>query len=312
MDKRKNRVQPIRLTTKFFPLDIHKSLFINDLMMTIPQYYAETWGDSILSKHNTNNKQWKIDVNYESPKEIGKVKYKHKAVLSLFFAKKRSQTSSYRLKWDNAFAIQLAQDYPKSFVRSLEFHIGDEYYKEQRFTEFDIGGFKEQLQVKIIWKNDIPEITIKEFFRVNEKTQGFPKVFKELSSYLITDYLLSSKEELLRRIQISNWKPRQDISKELNENNIYLLLNRKNKEIYFGETKKSLSKRYPINQKHHSFDDWMEYSIIQLPPETSKHTRLLIERVLIAVGSKLFTNTIYSEEPVLDKTASLKLKNKKK
>lgn len=258
MDKRKNRVQPIRLTTKFFPLDIHKSLFINDLMMTIPQYYAETWGDSILSKHNTNNKQWKIDVNYESPKEIGKVKYKHKAVLSLFFAKKRSQTSSYRLKWDNAFAIQLAQDYPKSFVRSLEFHIGDEYYKEQRFTEFDIGGFKEQLQVKIIWK------------------------------------------------------PRQDISKELNENNIYLLLNRKNKEIYFGETKKSLSKRYPINQKHHSFDDWMEYSIIQLPPETSKHTRLLIERVLIAVGSKLFTNTIYSEEPVLDKTASLKLKNKKK
>ena len=54
MDKRKNRVQPIRLTTKFFPLDIHKSLFINDLMMTIPQYYAETWGDSILSKHNTN------------------------------------------------------------------------------------------------------------------------------------------------------------------------------------------------------------------------------------------------------------------
>lgn len=312
MDKRSNRVQPIRLSPKFFSLDIHKSMFINDLMITIPQYYAESWSSLVLNTHNPSNKSWDIYINYESPKELNKTKYKFKGTLSLFFAKGRSQTSSYRLKWDNEFAIQLAKDYPKSFVRSLEFHIGDEYYKEQKFTEYDIGGFKEQLQVKIIWKDDKPVINIKEFFRVREESQGFPKVFNELSSYLITDYLLSSEDEILRRIQVSDWKPRKNISKELNENNIYILLNRELKEVYFGETKKSLSKRYPLTQKHHSFEEWTEYSIIQLPPETSEHTRLLVERILIAVGSKLFPNILYSDKPVLDLGIGLTLKNKKK
>jgi hypothetical protein len=312
MDKRTNRVQPIRLLPKFFPLDIHKSMFINDLMITIPQYYAESWTALVLDEHNQDNKLWEIEIKYESPKETGKVKHKFKGKLSLFFAKGRSQTSSYRLKWNNEFAIQLAKDYPKSFVRSLEFHIGDEYYKEQKFTEYDIGGFKEQLQVKIVWKKNKPEIRIKEFFRVRDESQGFPKVFKELSSYLIADYLLSSEDELLRRIQLTNWKPRADLEKELNENNIYILLNRETKEVYFGETKKSLAKRYPKNQKHHSFENWTEYSIIQLPPETSDHTRLLIERVLIATGSILFPNILNKNIPVLKFEGGLTLMNKKK
>lgn len=205
----------------------------------------------------------------------------------------------------------LAENYPKSFVRALEFHIGDEHYKNLNFSEFDIGGFKEQLQVKIKWKMGTPEITIKELFRVRNEQQGFPNVFNKVSSYLIADYILSSEKEVLRRIQVTNWKPRSQISKELNENNIYLLLNRKTEEIYFGETKQSLSKRYPIKQKHHSFNAWDEYSIIQLPRETSEHTRLLIERVLIAVGAKLFHNTVYAENLILSGTNSLTLKNKR-
>ena len=311
-DKRTNRVQPVRLSPKFFPLDIHKSMFINDLMITIPKYYAESWGTNTLSLHNQNNRLWEIEINYESPRELDKKKSKFTGVLSLFFAKNRSQTSSYRLKWKNDFAIKLAQDYPKSFVRALEFHIGDEYYKEAKFTEFDIGGFKEQLQVKIEWDNGKPKVSIKEFFRVRDEQQGFPKVYNELSSYLIADYLLGSDEEILRRIQVTNWKPRSEISKELNENNIYLLLNRARREVYFGETKQSLSKRYPVKQEHHSFDEWDEYSIIQLPPETSQHTRLLIERVLIAVGAKLFANTLYLEKPVLPDENGLTLRNRKR
>jgi hypothetical protein len=312
IDKRSNRVQPIRLSPKYFPLDIHKSMFINDLMITIPQYYAESWSDVVLNTHNPKNKSWEIDINYESPKELDKIKFKFKGKLSLFFAKGRSQTSSYRLKWNNEFAVQLAKDYPKSFVRSLEYHIGDDYYKEQKFTEYDIGGFKEQLQVNIVWNNNTPEIKIKEFFRIREESQGFPKVFNELSSYLIADYLLSSEDEILRRIQVGDWKLRENISKEVNENNIYILLNRELKEVYFGETKKSLASRYPQTQKHHSFDDWTEYCIIQLPPETSEHTRLLVERILIAAGSKLFPNILYGDKPVLDLGIGLTLKNKKK
>jgi len=308
MDKRTDRVQPIRLSIDFFPLDIHKSMFINDRMITLPSYYVKTWGDKILNSHDKTNCKWEVDIRYESPREMGKNIYDFKSKLTLFFAKNRKQESSYRLKWNTDFSEQLAKDYPKSFVRSLEFHIGDEYYKDLQYTEFDIGGFKEQLQVKIVWKSDKPIVVIKEFFRVREEEQGFPKVFKELSSYLIADYLLSSEDELLRRIQVTDWKKREEIAKEINENNIYILLNRENKEVYFGETKQSLSKRYPSNQKHHSFDNWNEYAVIQLPPKTSNHTRLLIERVLIATGSKLFHNTLYLDEPILD----MKLKNRKR
>jgi hypothetical protein len=312
IDKRKGRVQPIRLSPYFFPLDIHKSMFINDLTITIPSYYVRSWGEEILTTHNKSNSKWEVEIEYETPKELKKEKKYFKVILYLSFIKKRNKESSYRIKWDNEFAVQLAKDYPKSFVRALEFHIGDEYYKDLKYTEYDIGGFKEQLQVKIEWKENIPRIKIKEFFRVRDEEQGFPKVFEELSSYLITDYLLSNEDELLRRIQVGEWKNRSEISKELNENNIYILLNREKKEIYFGETKQSLSKRYPTSQKHHTFDAWDEYSIIQLPPETTNHTRLLIERVLIAIGSKLFPNNIYSEIPIFNNENGLKLQNKKK
>lgn len=312
MDKRRYRVQPIRLSSGYFPLDIHKSMFINDLQITIPSHYAKAWGDDVLLNHNKDNRSWEINLHYRSPKELGKTEIVFAAKLYLSFPKKRRQESSYRLEWNNDFALQLAKDYPKSFIRALEFHIGDEHYKGLKYTEFDIGGFKEQLQVRIAWKDNKPIVKIIEFFRVRDESQDFPMVFKELGSYLITDYLLSSEEELSRRIQVTGWKPKKDISKEMKENCIYMLLNRREKEVYFGETKQSLSKRYPLTQEHHSFDMWDEYCIIQLPPETSEHTRLLIERILIATGSKLFPNILYQGSPALSKEYGLTLKNRKK
>tara|TARA_B100000674_G_scaffold415888_1_gene365310 strand:- start:10925 stop:11863 length:939 start_codon:yes stop_codon:yes gene_type:complete len=312
MDKRSNRVQPTKLSPEFFPLDIHKSMFINDLAITIPSYYVKSWGQNTINKHTKKNFKWNVEIDYTSPKDLDRINYKFKGVLWLSFIKNRNKESSYRIKWDKDFAVQLAKDYPKSFVRSLEFHIGDDYYKKKKFTEYDIGGFKEQLQVKIDWKKDSPKIRVKEFFKVRKESQGFPNIFKELSSYLIADYLLSDNKEILRRIQIGEWKPRRELKKEVNENNIYLLLNRDKQELYIGETKKTLSQRYPEGTQHHSFDNWTEYSIIQLPPETSDHSRLLIERVLIATGTKLFQNNLSSEKPVLEATNSLKLVNKKK
>jgi hypothetical protein len=312
MDKRTDRVQPIRLSPNFFPLDIHKSMFINDLTITIPSYYVKNWGQDIIANHNEENFKWDVEIDYTSPKDMGKISGKFKAVLWLSFIQNRKKESSYRIKWFKDFAVQLAKDFPKSFVRSLEFHIGDEYYKTQKYTEYDIGGFKEQVQVKINWNKDNPQVCIKEYFKVREESQGFPNIFRELSSYLIADYLLSDETEILRRIHVGDWKSRQEMKKEMNENNIYLLLNREKQELYIGETKKTLSQRYPEGQEHHSFNDWTEYTIIQLPPETSDHTRLLIERILIATGTKLFQNYLNTEKPVIQVENGLKLMNKKK
>ena len=164
MDKRNDRAQPIRLSPEFFPLDIHKSMFINDLTITLPSYYVKSWGSEIIDCHDINNRKWEININYISPKELGRTTHSFKANLTLSFSAKRSKESNYRLKWSNDFAIQLAKDFPKSFVRALEFHIGDEHYKKLKYTEFDIGGFKEQLQVKIKWENNILICFIIKFF----------------------------------------------------------------------------------------------------------------------------------------------------
>jgi hypothetical protein len=287
-------------------------MYINDLTITIPSYYVKSWGQETIENHDRDNFKWEVEIAYESPKDMGREVLKFKAVLWLSFIEKRNKESSYRLKWDKDFAVQLAKDYPKSFVRSLEFHIGDEFYKKQKFTEYDIGGFKEQVQVKIEWNKGKPVVRIKEFFKVRMESQGFPNIYRELSTYLIADYLLSDDSEILRRIQVSEWRPRKELNKEMNENNIYLLLNRERQEFYIGETSKTLSQRYPEGHVHHSFDDWTEYSIIQLPPETSNHTRLLIERILIAVGTKLFQNDLSSETPVIQGLNGLRLMNKKK
>lgn len=311
MDKRKGRVQTIKLDPEFFPLDIHKSMFINDRQISLPAYYVKNWGDTVLKSHNKKNCSWEVTVDYRRPKQLTKEKMQFKVQLKLRFSK-RSQESNYKLIWGVDFAAQLAKDYPKSFVRSLEFHLGDEKFKKMKYHEFDIGGFKEQLQVKITWTSKGPQVVVKEFFRVREEEQGFPNVYGKLSSYLIADYLLGSEKEILRRIQVTEWNPRKDIGKELNENNIYILLDRQTQGVYFGETKQSLSKRYPIKTAHHSFNEWSEYTIIQLPPETSDHTRLLIERVLIAVGYKLFPNQLVKEETVQKKGQGLELRNKKK
>lgn len=312
MDKRTNRVQPIRLSSGYVPLDIHKSMMINDLTITIPTYHVVSWGKEEISKHVEGNTSWKVDIEYSSPRDLGSQKMVFNGKLYRSAIKDRKVESSYRLTWHNDFAVQLAKDYPKSFVRALEFHIGDERYKEMRFTEFDIGGFKEQLQLKVEWENNVPKVSIKELFRVKEVSQVFPKVFNEMSTYLIADYLLSTEEELLRRIQVSEWKQRIQIDKEMNENNLYLLLNRDRKGIYVGETRKSMSQRYPVKIPHHTFDEWEEYCIIQLPRETSDHTRLLVERVLIAVLSKLFPSQLTSELSVLSGEDILNLKNRKK
>jgi hypothetical protein len=312
MDKRSNRVQPIRLLPNYFALDIHKSMFINELMITIPSFYVHSWGQKVINQHNKNNYKFELDLEYESPKDLGKSRHSFKIRLFLSFSKGRNKESSYRIKWDKEFSVQLAKDYPKSFVRSLEFHIGDEYYKKKKFTEYDIGGFKEQLQVCVKWKNGLPKITIKEYFKVRKESQGFPNIYKELSSYLIADYLLSDEIEVLRRIRVSEWKRRSELHTELAENNIYLLLNREKGQIYVGETKLALSQRYPENQKHHSFDAWSQFCTIQLPPETSHHSRLLIERILIAVMTKLLPNSLSTEVPIIDDSLAIKLMNRKK
>ena len=131
--------------------------------------------------------------------------------------KHRKKESSYRLVWmkagHNEFAKQLAKDYPQSFIRTIEYHIGEEYYNEKKYSEYDIGGFKEDLLIRVKWENDLPVIDIKEFYRVRKGEQLFPAVYSRLNDILIAEYLTSSKQELKRRVNTLGWKKRKKKNK---------------------------------------------------------------------------------------------------
>jgi hypothetical protein len=311
-DKRKGRTQSIKLEGDYFIQSLHKSMFINDRFISLSTPMVKSWGKEIYDAHNPGDR-WEVKINYERPKYFNKQKIKFDASLRL--GKHRKKKGSYRLVWmkagHNEFAKQLAKDYPQSFIRTIEYHIGEEYYNKKKYSEYDIGGFKEELLIRVKWENDLPVIDIKEFYRVRKGEQLFPAVYSRLNDILIAEYLTSSKQELKRRVNTLGWKKRKQKNKEIKEGGkIYILSNEKDKSLYIGETSRSLPQRYPKNHKHNTIPNWDKYAVIELPPDTTNETRLLIERVLITTGSLLFKNNIDKSGEVFEK--NIKLKNRKK
>ena len=133
----------------------------------------------------------------------------------------------------------------------------------------------------------MPKLTIKELFQVREDAQFFPNVYRQLSGYLISDHLLADDEERARRIHATGWKERIHLKDEMKENILYILANRASGEVYFGQTKEALSKRYPKSREHHNFDEWQEYCSLYLPEGITDFQRILMERCLIEAGAQL-------------------------
>ena len=311
-DKREGRTQAIKLLGDYFIQSLHKSMFINDRMISLSPSMVQSWGEEIYENHNIGD-SWEVKINYRRPKVFGGKTIKFDAILS--FGRHRGKASSYRLSWRKAdhskFAKQLAKDYPQSFIRTIEYQVGEEYYNEKKYSEYDIGGFKEELMIRVKWENQLPIIDIKEFYSVRKEEQLFPTVYGQFSDFLIANFLTSSKQELKRKVNTLGWKKRKQKNKEIKEGSkIYILSNEKDKSLYIGETSRSLPQRYPKNHKHSTIPDWDKYAVIELPPDTSKETRLLIERVLITTGSLLFKNNIDKSTQPFEK--NIKLKNKKK
>ena len=57
-------------------------MFINDLMITIPQYYANTWGKEVFQKLTKEIIFWEVEIKYQSPRENNKTKFSFNARLS--------------------------------------------------------------------------------------------------------------------------------------------------------------------------------------------------------------------------------------
>lgn len=284
-------------------------MFINDRIITLPSAYVRSWSEDVRKAHAKGQKWRPLVLKYTPPKSSqNHAELVFEVELSILNSDGRSLESSYRLKWSKDLAIQLAKDYPQSFVRALEFQIGDEEYKIRGFSEYDIGGFKEQVQIKVSWKGlDAPTIQMKEFFRVKEEVQLFPNIYKELGPTLIAQHLMGRDSEIWRRPLVGEWRERESLPSELRENVIYLLANSSTSDFYIGETMQSLSARYPKASEHHSWDGWDKYCVIQLPAGVSSEVRVLMERVLIEAAAQLFKSEVRGASPIFsDSVVSLR------
>ena len=149
-DKRTGRTQPIRLASGFIPVSIQKSMFLDDLMFSLPAYYVQQWmGDLNHKKYSGQSLVFK----YKPPRNLREERSPHRGVdygvaLSFFEAKGRNKASSCRLSWGVDLAKRLAADYPASFAAALEYKFGQRYYNELGFSWADVG-FNEQLQLKV-------------------------------------------------------------------------------------------------------------------------------------------------------------------
>ena len=117
--------------------------------------------------------------------------------------------------------------------------------------------------IRVIWKNNLPVINIKEFYKVRKEEQLFPTIYGRFSDYLIANYLTSSKSELKRKVNTVGWKSRKQKDKEVKEGGkIYILANKKDKSLYVGETGRSLQQRYPSSDTHDTIPNWDQYAVM--------------------------------------------------
>ena len=99
-DARTGRVQSVKLTRNFYAQDLHKSMFINDLCISLPKYYAVSWPTNVTVEHKRGQRWKDIDILYKPPRsseESGHRVFKGK--VHLLASKGRGQFSSYRLHW---------------------------------------------------------------------------------------------------------------------------------------------------------------------------------------------------------------------
>lgn len=309
-DIRSGRKQSVKLQEGFYAQTLHKSMFFKDLSVAVPAWYVKAWGGDFLNARRKGEKWTGVCLNYRPPGAAADEEIHFQVDLSIMNAADRTLQSGFRIKWGKDLAIQLGQDYPQSFVRSLEFYLGDEEYKDRGYAEYDIGGFTEQLQIKIKWLQDgVPQVLIRELFRVNDMAQLFPHVYRELGPYLIAEHLIGSKKQKDRRTPSTGWKPREEMRKELKENILYVLANSESEEFYVGETNQSLAMRYPPGTQHHTWDEWKEYCVIHLPEDVSNEMRRIIERAMIETLSQLFPSALSGSKPLFGEQG-VKLKNK--
>ena len=258
-----------------FPLwrkKVDSSLF-NKAHTPIPNWCAKAWNIEAIFGTNTSRK---------IPAAQVKMKFKSKlydARVTYSFNK----DTDYQIFLSKEFVEQMKDSFIMSYMRSLEQRLrkGDKKYLTADIEEE--FPFWEFLDIEFDSKNRT--FICKAHY--NQKPI-FPELFKQfISSHILKGIENKLLEKGDFKFIKDNWKPRSELGKYLNRNNIiYYLIDTKNKLLYIGES--AYTKR--LSQVRSEIPEWNFFRVDFLPEWMNRNQRLELERLIIRSYASILPN----------------------
>lgn len=284
-DKRKNRVFKLERKDIQFPIwrkKVDGSIF-NERAITIPNSFLVFWNIPARYKGVAGRDQKsKIQIHFEGQSFEGYV--------TELQAKKRRD--SYRIFYGNDLCDLLKDKYAMTFMRDLEFKLGDYANDQQRANIEDVIPFWEFLDIEFDTKD--PNVYFTCHYRQRPE---FSYLFKKIvDSTILRGIELELEGKHDKRIQTSKWYKKADLNSHLDAVNvIYFLLDQPNKRIYVGEAK-SLKSRLGGNRPE--IPDWTHFRY-EVLPALLEPFRLEIERMIISSFMHLFSCDVFKGSPMV-------------
>ncbi|QQS31929.1 MAG: GIY-YIG nuclease family protein [Acidobacteriota bacterium] len=293
-DARRNRVFKLERDDIRFPIwrkKVDGSIF-NERMITVPNSFVGFWKlkrrfAGIRSKRDEKSI---VPIFFEGEKFAGNITG-HKTRSNLF-----------RISYGADLAEKLKDTFAMSFMRDLEFKLGDYANDERRENIEDLIPFWEFLDVEYDdIKNEI-------FFTCHYRQRPhFSHLFKKIvDSTILSRIELEFESKHEKRIINSKWYPRSELKNHFDAKNVlYFLLDEPSQQIYVGEAS-SLKSR--LSAKRPEIPTWTHFRYDILPPLLEPF-RVEIEFMMISAFMNLCRCDSFKGKPKI--ISEYQLMNKK-
>jgi hypothetical protein len=285
-DNRENRVFKLERKDIEFPLwrkKVDGSVF-NEKMITIPNSFVGFWKIPARFK----GVRTKSDPKSQVPIFFDGVEY------SGNITGHKTRANLYRISYGNNLADKLKDVFTMTFMRDLEFKLGEaEYANDERPENIeDVIPFWEFLDIEY---DDIKnEIRFTSHYR---QRPHFSHLFKKLVDSTVLrgiELQLENKDE--KRIVSGKWHKKSDLKQHLDERNvIYYLLDEVNKQIYVGE---AVSLKARLTGPRPEIPEWTHFRYDVLPALLEPF-RVEIELMLISAFMNLCSCSSFKGAPKL-------------
>lgn len=294
-DKRKYRVFKTERRDILFPMwrkKVDASIFY-DKAILIPKFIEPLWG---IPKHfkgvfTKGDQRSKIKIHLDGKLYNGNI--------TDLDAKKR--TGTYRVFYGEDLADRLKDCFIMSFMRDLEFKLGDYTDKYSRISIEDVIPFNEFLDIEF-------NIRKREMIFTAHYTQQavFPYLFKKVKDTTILKSIDLGIKNKYDSIVKSKWHNKTDLLKHPDQKNVlYYLVDDVRKQLYVGEAK-GLKNR--LSAPRPEIPNWNHFRYNVLPALLEPY-RIELERMIIRDLASLFPNAKKAIE--IKKVSDYKLKNRK-